>query len=406
MLNPLRGFKPQKLVTVFFKNRTGVCVTTTNKVFYYSSQPQCLMDHLKQRIQVAGPITISSYMKECLSNPIWGYYMKKDVFGSQGDFTTSPEISQMFGELLAIWYFIEWTKMGKPIQVQLVELGPGRGTMMVDILRVMKQFKPMYDCLSIHFVEISDKMIELQKKNLGLQQSADKYVLPDSTCEVNWYQKVQDVPPGLSFFLAHEFFDALPVNLFQKVNNKWKETLVNLSECKEKLELVMSPGTSAVGRSFIPSNYPAELCEVCPDGAVIASHISENIAMHGGCGLFVDYGVGKSDRHSIRAFKDHKLLDSILECPGDADITANVDFGFLKRYTHKDVECYGPITQMSFLMQMGIRERLQALLRNATAEQAKNLVSSYEYLVSPDKMGEKFKVMAIGKPDIGKPSAF
>ena len=378
----------------------------TIKKCKYCMHTKSLMDHLKQRLQVTGPITVASYMKECLRNPIWGYYMTRDVFGSEGDFITSPEISQMYGELLAVWFIIQWNQMGKPSDVQLVELGPGRGTMMADMLRVMRQFKNLYDCLSIHFVEVSEKMIEMQKSNLNVSHECNSYTLPDSSIKVKWHTHVQDVPSGLSFYLAHEFFDALPVHLFQKINNDWREILVNLSSSKDKLEFVTSPGISPLAKSFIPSNYPSEQCEICPDGAVMMSHISENIATNGGCALIIDYGTDISDRHSIRGFKDHQLVNNILECPGEADLTANVDFSFLKQHTHESTRSYGPITQQSFLLQMGIRERLQVLLRTATTKQAKDLISSYEYLISPEKMGEKFKVMTLGDPKHGNPTAF
>ncbi|XP_057316288.1 protein arginine methyltransferase NDUFAF7, mitochondrial-like [Hydractinia symbiolongicarpus] len=369
---------------------TGRCFSTHSNYL-----PACLFDHLKQRIKVTGPITVSSYMKEALTNPVWGYYMKNDVFGASGDFITSPEISQMFGELIAIWFVMQWSQMGKPSPVQLVELGPGRGTLMADILRVCKQFVNIGQDFAVHFVEVSQKMIELQKNNLNVEHITQEYALTDSGVKVHWHNHIQDVPSGFSFYIAHEFFDALPVHLFRKINIEWREILINLSRDEESLEFVTAPGASPVARSFVDPSSTATECEVCPDSAIVMSYITENIAKFGGCGLVIDYGEEMSNRLSLRAFKDHKLLENALQYPGEADLTANVDFGFLKRHSNEAVKCFGPVTQQEFLYKMGIRERLQALMRNASKIQRENLMSSYEYLTSSDKMGEKFKLLAM-----------
>ncbi|XP_066929507.1 protein arginine methyltransferase NDUFAF7, mitochondrial-like [Clytia hemisphaerica] len=354
-----------------------------------------LMDHLKQRIKATGPITVASYMKEALTNPVWGYYMKTDVFGKEGDFTTSPEISQIFGELIAIWLVLQWSEMNKPTPFQLVELGPGRGTLMSDIVRVFQQFKGnIDDKFSIHFVEVSEKMKQMQRHNLKVSEKKD--MIENTNIKVNWHSKIQDVPKGLSLYIAHEFFDALPVHLFQKKEGHWREILVNLSSSQQVLEFVTAPGASPLAMSM---NLPEDVdqCEICPEAGVVMACISQNIAEHGGCSLIVDYGVQRSDRFSLRGFKNHELVSDVLEAPGHCDLTTNVDFGFLKQHSHSDVTCHGPVTQKTFLMQMGIRERLQALLRNANERQAQNLLSSYDYLTSNQKMGEKFKVMAVTK---------
>ncbi|XP_012562426.2 protein arginine methyltransferase NDUFAF7, mitochondrial isoform X1 [Hydra vulgaris] len=364
----------------------------------------CLFDHLKSQIKIVGPMTVANYMKEALTNPKWvwhlyfasfGYYMKNDVFGAKGDFTTSPEISQMFGELIGIWFVAQWIQIGKPCGVQLVELGPGRGTLMADILRVMKQFPETLSNFEVNFVEVSEKMISLQKQNLGIShEKKDFYITPSGT-KVSWFTHVQDVPKGLTFYLAHEFFDALPVHLFKKVNGKYHELLVGLNRSENELQLVTAPGPSPVAKTFLNSETNADECEVCPEAAVVMSYISENISMYGGCAMIIDYGESDSQRFSLRGYKNHVLVDNIFKNPGSCDITANVDFGFLKRCIRGEVRHYGPITQRSFLLQMGIQQRLKVLLSTATSEQARNLISSLDYLISPEKMGEKFKCFAL-----------
>jgi len=368
--------------------------------------PSSLLDHLKQRIKATGPITVASYMKEALTNPIWGYYMQKDVFGKKGDFITSPEISQLFGELVGIWFLSQWLSMNQPKPIQLVELGPGRGTLMADIIRVFQQLgkEDVGKYIDIHFVEVSEKMKDLQMKTFNILQRKQNEGVSSSGINIQWHSHIQDVPKGLSFYVAHEFFDALPVHLFRKVNNQWRELLVNYSNEHDQLEYVLTPCATPVSQSFVSPFSTVSECEVCPDSGVVMETISENIVKHGGLGLIVDYGENSSDRHSIRGFKDHELKDDILNNPGTMDITANVDFGFLKRFSKG--YCHGPITQQTFLIRMGIKERIQSLLKSATQEQAKTLLSSYEYLVSTKMMGEKFKVMAVTQNNKSKLPGF
>jgi len=213
----------------------------------------------------------------------------------------------------------------------------------------------------------------------------------------------------LLFYLAHEFFDALPVHLFQRHDRTkaWRELLVNYSNAKQKLELVMAPGGSPTAKSLILEDaYPGDKCEISPDSALVMSHLTKHIADNGGCALIIDYGGEGSDRHSIRGFKEHALIDDILQSPGECDLTANVDFSFLRRHSHEGVLCHGPITQRSFLLQMGLVERLKALVRAAPEWDVPGLMTSYTMLTSEDEMGEKFKVMAVTHPSMGEPITF
>ncbi|XP_065063421.1 protein arginine methyltransferase NDUFAF7, mitochondrial-like isoform X2 [Rhopilema esculentum] len=292
--------------------------------------------YLKNRIKIAGPISVAAYMKEALTNPKWGYYMKKDVFGKSGDFITSPEISQMFGEMLGIWLLNEWLQAKQPQNVKLVELGPGRGTLMADILRVFRQFKVGRDALSVHLVEVSEKMRQMQRKLLcGIHESNKNFENATSKyndVEVHWYSNIKDVPTGFTMYIAHEFFDALPIHVFKRTTNGWREVLVDADNAG--LQLVVSPAANPLSELLIPKEAVIDEYEVCPTAGVTIEHMCGVIQTHGGSSLVVDYGKDGPSRNSLRSFKEHKLIEDIFKYPGDADITANVDFAFLKRMCH------------------------------------------------------------------------
>ena len=305
-----------------------------------------LLRELCAKIRFGGPLTVAQYMREALTNPGSGYYMKKDVFGRQGDFVTSPEVSQMFGECLGIWIINEWLKMGRPAPMQLVELGPGRGTLMADILRTFGKISP--DALagmSVHLVEVSDAMRRLQEAALcggAPSQQPARDVSGDSNAFhqrrssagplVSWYSSSRDVPRGFSFFVAHEFFDALPVHKFVRGgggdgDEKWHEILVDVDG--DGLRFVRAKGkTPAV--SLIDAGEEKDEVEVCPAAGVLVKSLCERIATDGGALLVADYGHGGEKGDTLRAFKGHALADPLKE-PGDADLTADVDFSYLKR---------------------------------------------------------------------------
>lgn len=213
-----------------------------------------LLQQLRSRILATGPITVAEYMKEVLTNPMSGYYMHRDVFGSSGDFTTSPEISQMFGELIAVWFLNEWVKAGKPKPLYIVELGPGRGTLSDDMLRVFSKYSDAMEVVSLHLVEISPHLSQVQELKLCGTVSVVKDVLNDAPVTlrlpvksdseevtykqsitkhgvpVGWYRHLHDVPHGFSCFVAHEFLDALPVHKFQKTPEGWREVFIDLDD--------------------------------------------------------------------------------------------------------------------------------------------------------------------------------
>ncbi|PFX32758.1 NADH dehydrogenase [ubiquinone] complex I, assembly factor 7 [Stylophora pistillata] len=383
-----------------------------------------LQEHLIKRIKATGPLTVAAFMQEVLTNPLSGYYMTSDVFGQAGDFTTSPEISQVFGELVGVWFVNQWILSGKN-NVNFVELGPGRGTLASDILRVFGKFPELHSKLSLHLVEVSPALSEIQEKILTVNHRYDqekqnvtdredgsdlcyKKCVTRSGTPVSWYRGIQDIASnGNCIFIAHEFFDALPVHQFQKTDHGWREVLVDISPEKESSELrfVLAPTPTIASQILVPQGTSANQIEVCPQGGIIVEHMSEAIAAHGGCALIVDYGEDGSQRHTLRSFKKHRLHD-VLEDLGNADVTANVDFSYLRKATHGKVQTFGPVTQSSFLQKMGIDMRMKVLLQNASSSQAEQLQSGYKMLTSPSEMGEKFKFFSLVQHGLPEPAAF
>ncbi|CAH3016180.1 unnamed protein product, partial [Porites evermanni] len=384
--------------------------------------------------QASGPLTVAAFMQEVLTNPLSGYYMNSDVFGQAGDFITSPEISQVFGELIGVWFVNQWILSGKK-KVQLIELGPGRGTLASDMLRVFQKFPELHGKISLHLVEVSPALSKIQEQTLTGKllsiQEGKKEGQPDATDDrlqanedmsalcyrrcltqagipVAWYRAVEDVPvEGNCFFLAHEFFDALPIHQFQKTDQGWREVLVDVEPGSGSpgLRFVLAPGPTLASQTLVPPGTSCSQIEVCPLGGSVVEHMSGAIAKQGGCALIVDYGEDGSTRHTLRAFKKHKLHE-VLHDPGSADVTANVDFAYLRSVTREKVQTFGPVTQKSFLQQMGIDMRMKVLLQNANPTQAEELQSGYRMLTSESEMGEKFKMFSLVQHGLPQPAAF
>ncbi|XP_037663744.1 protein arginine methyltransferase NDUFAF7, mitochondrial isoform X1 [Choloepus didactylus] len=365
-----------------------------------------MLRHLMYKIKSTGPITVAEYMKEVLTNPVKGYYMNYDMLGEKGDFITSPEISQIFGELLGIWFISEWIATGKSSTFQLVELGPGRGTLTGDILRVFSQLgSVLKNCdISIHLVEVSQKLSEIQalkltEEKVPLERNAGSPVymkgVTKSGIPISWYQYLQDVPKGNSFYLAHEFFDVLPVHKFQKTPQGWREVFIDIDpQVSDKLRFVLVPCTTPA-EVFIQHDETRDHVEVCPDAGVIIEELSQRIALTGGAALIADYGHDGTKTDTFRGFCGHKLHD-VLIAPGTADLTADVDFSFLRRMAQGKVASLGPIKQQMFLKNMGIDVRLKVLLDNSDeASMRQHLLQGYDMLMNPKKMGERFNFFAL-----------
>lgn len=365
-----------------------------------------MLKHLTLKIKATGPISVAEYMREVLTNPVTGYYVRKNMLGAEGDFITSPEISQMFGELIGVWIISEWMAAGRPEQLQIVELGPGKGSLTKDVLRVIGQLRQVMGgaSVSVHLVEVSPVLSALQAQALtgsdnhmtveGEEPSYRRGNTADGV-PVWWYRRLQDVPSGFSVTVAQEFFDALPIHKFQKTPRGWREVLVDIDPQREgQLRFVLSPTATLASSTLIQRGEQRDHVEVSAEGGVVLQHISRRISQSGGAALIADYGHDGTKTDTFRGFKGHQLHD-VLTAPGSADLTADVDFSYLRRCAG-GVACVGPVSQNSFLQNMGINARLQVLLKNSPdAESRSQLLRSYRVLMDPEQMGERFQFFGV-----------
>ncbi|XP_059212483.1 LOW QUALITY PROTEIN: protein arginine methyltransferase NDUFAF7, mitochondrial [Centropristis striata] len=378
-----------------------------------------MLRHLTSKIKATGPITVAEYMREVLTNPVTGYYVRNNMLGPDGDFITSPEISQIFGELVGVWILSEWMGAGRPQQLQLVELGPGRGSLASDVLRVLDQLRSVLGgaSVSLHLVEVSPALSLIQAQTLTGSSSQEETREEETSQEesreeetsqeeeegvyrrgvtagglpVSWYHRLEDVPKGFSIFLAHEFFDALPIHKFQRTPKGWREVMVDIHPNKQdQLRFVLLPSPTLASSTLIQEEERRPHVEVCAEGGVLVQLLSRRIQEDGGAALIADYGHDGTKTDTFRGFKGHRLHD-VLTSPGAADLTADVDFSFLRRMAEGGVACLGPVTQRLFLRNMGIDSRMQVLLRScSSASTRQQLISSYDMLMSPSQMGERF----------------
>lgn len=333
--------------------------------------------------------------------------MSRDVFGQQGDFITSPEIGQIFGELIAIWCLTEYQKIGSPRPLQIIELGPGRGTLIQDFLRVCTYFKMTSDT-SIHLVELSPYLSTMQAQKMcytstehAPEDGAAFYRFGEtlSGVKVFWYHRIEDVPKEFSILIAHEFFDALPIHKLQRDGNVWKEILIDSDPTDEqKFRYVISRNETPISKLF-GSLYPDEKrnhVELSTEIDRIAKHIAERLEADGGFGLIMDYGHYGDKEDTFRAFKSHKLHDPLLN-PGTADITADVDFKNLKDILEIDnrLITFGPVEQGTFLRRMEAEARLETLLDSCLEDKKEDLKTGFDMLVNPEKMGQRFKFFSM-----------
>lgn len=352
-----------------------------------------LEEHLKKIIIQTGPVTIAQFMSEILANPEYGYYKKREPFGKDGDFITAPEISQMFGELIGIWAASVWQQMGKPESIDIIEMGPGRGTLMSDFLRGTKNIAGFHEAINICMVEISDRLIQKQKEALS------------DFSKVSWYKDFNDIPSGKFILIANEFFDALPIHQYVKKSDGWHERMVGLSVSNE-LQFFLSPVKSQIDAKHKTAKEGSAL-EINPAAISIVSDISEAIIRHGGAALIIDYGYDVYIyENSFQAVKDHKYHNP-LEDLGEADLTALVDFEALKNAAAiSGAKVLGTISQATLLNELGISVRANSLKKNASSLAAKDIDAALDRLTSSDKMGELFKAIAIVPDNFQNPAGF
>lgn len=333
------------------------------------------------QIKAQGPMSLSTFMNIALTHPTKGYYRKSDPLGAHGDFITAPEISQMFGEMIGIWVAQTWQQFNMPKKLHLVELGPGRGTLMADLMRVVGQVPELNDCVSVHLIETNPVLIAKQRANLR-------------STNVHWHQEIKDLEPldGPIFFVANEFFDALPIKQFQRMKGQWHERLVGL---KGELRVWGLSPSSLPEDAFPASLKSVEEHAIWEAGFAaqqIMREIAELLGQKTGAILAIDYGYERTQTgETLQALKAHKHVD-VLSTPGDADLTAHVDFeALLGAATDANATSTKLMTQAHFLKAMGIEQRAHALA-SATPAAAQKIAADLHRLIDKDQMGDLFKV--------------
>ena len=342
-----------------------------------------LAQELAELIRQDGPLSVSRYMALCLGHPRHGYYRQQDPFGTDGDFTTAPEISQVFGELIGLWAASVWQAMGAPASIRLVELGPGRGTLMQDMLRAARALPGFREALSVHLVEMSPVLRERQKQALAA-----------SGAEPRWHDRIDQALEGPAIIVANEFLDALPLDQFVRTPEGWRERLVGLDD-----EGRLAFGLSGEPDSSLPLAAPAgSVLEQPAAASEVVATIARHVAAEGGAGLFIDYGPARSGfGDTLQALQRHVFVDVLAE-PGDADLTVHVDFARMAQAgLSAGAAAHGPVTQRDFLLALGLQQRFEALSRRATPAQAESLAGGAQRLIETGStaMGELFKVLAV-----------
>ncbi len=354
-----------------------------------------LLDILRRRIAAGGPVTVAEYMAEALGHPRHGYYTTRDPLGAAGDFTTAPEISQMFGELLGLWCAECWQRMGRPDPVVLAELGPGRGTLMADALRAARVVPAFRSALRVHLVETSPTLRVAQAAALG-RAGLDH---PPA-----WHDSLAGLPEAPLLGIANEFFDALPIRQFQRTAAGWRERLIDWDEANRHLRFVLSarpdPAALLIDRGLAAAPVGA-IAEIGLTGRALAAELGRRMVESGGAALIVDYGYERpAAAETLQAVRRHKTVDPLAE-PGEADLTAHVDFAALAAAARAaGAVVTGPVAQGEFLARLGIGQRAAMLKRNAAAAQAAEIDAALARLIAPDQMGALFKVLAMTAPGL------
>ena len=337
---------------------------------------------LAARIASTGPISLHDYMEACLYDPEHGYYRKRNAIGQDGDFITAPEISQVFGELIGLWAGEVWRQMGEPPTVRLVELGPGRGTLMADALRALRVVPGFLEAVTVHLIETSHPLREAQRAALAPAQ-----------VPIFWQEDVNRLPDGPIILIANEFFDCLPVRqfVFDAPGGGWRERMVAYEDGSFRFALgsmvetldAAAPGQIEDGDVFeqrpgIPGIMKAFAAR-SPFAAVI-----------------VDYGYSRSSLgDTVQAVRGHGFT-GLFDMPGESDLTAHVDFVRLKQAAaDAHLQTFGPMPMGEWLLRLGLEVRLRKLLGSTSEKEAEELRSRVARLVDPAQMGVLFKVLAL-----------
>jgi NADH dehydrogenase [ubiquinone] 1 alpha subcomplex assembly factor 7 len=350
---------------------------------------------LAETIRRNGPIGVDDFMAKALGDPEPGYYRNRDPLGAAGDFITAPEISQVFGEIIGLWLADQWQQLGGADPVQLVELGPGRGTLMADLLRAMAVLPAARAAMRVHLVETSPVLRERQAETLRTRH-------PDIA--PTWHDSFDTVPSGPLLLVANEFFDALPIRQWAFQAGRWHERRIGLQDEERLAFAIGAPGEPALAP---PPTVEGAIFETAEPGLAIAQAIGLRLSAAPGAALIVDYGHARTAiGETLQAMRGHRYVP-VLDDPGQADLTAHVDFAALSEaLAAGSAQSWGPVTQRSFLTVNGALQRVATLTRGKPPAETAAISHAVTRLLDPAQMGSLFKVLAATSPGRPAPSGF
>lgn len=356
--------------------------------------PTPLEHRVKALIRLDGPMPLADYMALCLGDPEHGYYMAREPFGRDGDFITAPDVSQMFGEMIGAWVAEVWNRMGRPAPFQLVELGPGRGTLMSDLLRTARLAPGLTEAARLTLVETSPRLRARQAQAL-----AGGPVVP------TWVGGIAEIPAGPMIAVSNEFFDALPIRQYQKHDGVFRERVIGL-DAEGRLAFGLGPASLAETELPVQARKAPDgaILELAPIAFSVMQGLAERIARDGGAVLAIDYGyVGPALGDTFQAVRSHEPIAPLAR-PGEVDLTAHVDFAALGRAAAAGgARVFGPVEQGDFLLSLGLAERAGALGRGKDPAVQQGIVEDVTRLVAPAEMGTLFKVIAATGRDVVPP---
>jgi Uncharacterized conserved protein len=349
-----------------------------------------LEQQIDLQIRTSGPMSVATYMGLCLTHPSKGYYRAGEPIGTAGDFITAPEISQMFGELVGFWLVNIWQQMSEPKAFTLLELGPGRGTLMADILRVACRAPGFRDALNLRLFETSPPLMAEQRSRLAAY-------------DPKWLQNFENFEDGPVLIVANEFFDALPIRQFVRKQDGWHERQIGLVDGKRAFGLSPTPIPASAMPEAVADAEPDTMFEVCFGGAEVMRQLAKIVAKQGGSILAIDYGYAQTQTgDTLQGVRRHAYAD-VLDAPGETDLSAHVDFGALGNVARQAGLATQPLaTQGQFLTRLGIGERAAALAR-ANPASADDIRTAHDRLVSEQQMGSLFKVFCAHSPGLMPP---
>ena len=341
-----------------------------------------LCDILVRQIGVDGPLTVADYMNVCLLHPDHGYYTTRDPLGVAGDFITAPEISQVFGELIGLSLAQAWIDRGSPAPFALIELGPGRGTLMADALRATKGVPGFHAALELHLVEAS-----------GVLRGQQATLLADYA--PRWHDTAATLPDLPLFLIANEFLDALPIRQFLRTGDGWRERVVGVQDGALVFGLTDPVAPPALSPR-LGNTQDGDMVETCAPAQAVVGHIGQHIAQYGGAALFIDYGSAQSLGDTFQAVRAHQKLSPLTD-PGTCDLTAHVAFAPLANAAHCPV---APLCEQgAFLSALGSGPRHGALARGKPEPVIEAMIAAHRRLTHPSEMGKLFKVLALYSED-------